>query len=74
ANQLKPGQLVQILSLSEKGKVPQNIVLKVISQKNRGTYGSGFNEVILETTKDSDSIILSKIENIQGVRMIISTK
>ena len=74
ANQLKPGQLVQILSLSEKGKVPQSIVLKVISQKNRGTYGSGFNEVILETTKDSDSIILSKIENIQGVRMIISTK
>lgn len=74
ANQLKPGQLVQILSLSEKGKVPQNIVLKVISQKNRGTYGSGFNEVILETTKDSDSAILSKIENIQGVRMIISTK
>ena len=74
ANQLKPGQLVQILSLSEKGKVPQSIVLKVISQKNRGTYGSGFNEVILETTKDSDSAILSKIENIQGVRMIISTK
>ncbi len=74
ANQLKPGQLVQILSLSEKGKVPQNIVLKVISQKNRGTYGSGFNEVILETTKDSDSIILLKLENIQGTRLIISAK
>ena len=74
ANQLKPGQLVQIFSPSEKGKAPQSIVLKVVSQKNRGTYGSGFNEVMLETTKDSDSIILSKFENIQGTRLIISVK
>ena len=70
ANQLKPGQLVQIFSPSEKGKAPQSIVLKVVSQKNRGTYGSGFNEVMLETTKDSDSIILSKFENIQGTHLV----
>jgi len=74
ANQLRPNQLVQIFSPSEKGKAPQSIVLKVVSQKNRGTYGSGFNEVTLETTKDSDSIILSKFENIQGTHLIISTK
>lgn len=74
ANQVKPGQTVQILVLSEKGKAPQSIVLKVVSQKNRGTYGSGFNEVTLETTKDSDSVILSKFENIQGTRLIISAK
>ena len=70
ANQLKPGQMVQILSPSEKGKAPQIIVLKVVSQKNRGTYGSGFNEVTLETTKDSDSVILSKFENIQGTHLV----
>lgn len=33
ANQVKPGQTVQILVLSEKGKAPQSIVLKVVSQK-----------------------------------------
>jgi hypothetical protein len=70
ANQLKPGQLVKIFSPSEKGKAPQSIVLKVVSQKNRGTYGSGFNEVTLETTKDSDSVILSKFENIQGTHLV----
>ena len=74
ANQLRPNQLVQIFSPSEKNKAIQSIVLKVVSQKNRGTYGSGFNEVMLETTKDSDSIILSKFENIQGTRLIISVK
>lgn len=74
ANQLKPGQIVKILVPSEKGKAPQSMVLKVVSQKNRGTYGSGFNEVMLETTKDSDSVILSKFENIQGTRLIISAK
>jgi hypothetical protein len=74
ANQLKQGQMVQILVYSEKAKAPQSIVLKVMSQKNRGTYGSGFNEVILETTQDSDTALLTKFENIQGAHLIISTK
>lgn len=74
ANQLKPGQLVQILFPSDKGKSLQTIALKVISQKNRGTYGSGFSEVLLETTQDSDSTLLLKYANIQGAFLIISTK
>lgn len=74
ANQLKPGQIVKILVPSEKGKAPQIMILRVVSQKNRGTYGSGFNEVNLEPTQDSDTTLLSKFENIQGARLIINTK
>ena len=72
ASQLKPGQMVQIITPPEKGKPPVEINLKVISQKNRGTYGSGFNEVALETTRDADTAILSRLENIQGIRIVPS--
>ena len=73
ANHLKQGQMVQIVIPGEKGKYSQYTGLKVVSQKNRGTYGSGFNEVQLEATQDPSSSLL-KYENVQRALLIISTK
>lgn len=74
AGQLKPMQQVQLLVPGEKGKAPaQPIAAKVLSQKNRGTYGSGFNEVTLELLREADSLALSRLKGIQETRLIPGT-
>ena len=56
SNQLKPGQTVQIAG-TQAGFRPdkERVVAKVVSQKNRGMYGSGVNDVLLELTEPADA-------------------
>ena len=69
ANQLKPGDVVRMLPPKESGKGIQPISLKVVSQKNRGTYGSGFNEVVLEVFQGMDISGIAKYQCTSGFRL-----
>lgn len=67
ANQLKPGDAVQ-LAATGPGYRPLDttafprVSAKVVSQKNRGMYGSGVNDVILKLDNTTDAERLIKYE------------
>jgi len=69
ANQLKPGDAVKMIPPKENGKGIPPISLKVVSQKNRGTYGSGFNEVVLEVFQGMDISGIAKYQFTSGFRL-----
>jgi gluconolactonase len=71
ANSLKAGDAVQI-KRSGKGFQPVGdaIEAKVVSQKNRGTYGSGVNDMVLELKQPEDAKRLAAWVSESVVRLI----
>jgi len=71
SGKLKPGQTVR-LSRTTAGFRPtgETIAAKVVSQKNRGTYGSGINDVVLELSDDKASAAISKWPRSEVVRLL----
>jgi len=70
ANQLKPGQMVY-LAATGPGYRPTDIRIqgKVLSQKNRGQYGSGVNDVVLQLRRGEDAAWLDERSD-QVLRLI----
>lgn len=64
SGQLKPGQLVEITATGP-GYRPTGarVAAKVLSQKNRGVYGSGVNDVLLQLVRPEDS---SRLRDLDG--------
>src|SRR5262249_48728900 len=56
AGVLRPGRAVR-LTATGKGHRPAGptVTAKVVSQKNRGSYGSGVNDVVLELARKEDA-------------------
>jgi gluconolactonase len=73
AGQLKPGQLVR-LSRTTTGYRPTGdaIAGKVVSQKNRGTYGSGVNDMVIELSDEKASAVINKWPRNEVIRLIPS--
>ena len=70
ASRLKPGQVVQITATGPGYRpVGARIEAKVVSQKNRGNYGSGVNDVMLELLRAEDAAWLNGREE-QVLRLI----
>src|SRR5262249_30538165 len=61
AGKLKPGQEGR-LGQTGKGfrRAGATVSAKLVSQKNRGSYGSGVNDIVLELAKPDDARILAK--------------
>ncbi len=70
SGQLKPGQEVQIAPTGP-GFRPtvERIAAKVVSQKNRGMYGSGVNDVMLQLQRKEDGQRLNELSG-QVLRLI----
>jgi hypothetical protein len=71
ASHLKPGDVVRIAP-SGKGYLPQGsgVEAKVTFRKNRGTYGSGVSDMLLELSHHEDAGEIRKWLGGQGVRLI----
>ena len=70
-SQLKPGRSVR-LQLADERQRPTGVAVagKVVSQKNRGTYGSGVNDVVLELDRADDAAMIEQWTQRQIVRLI----
>jgi hypothetical protein len=72
AGQLKPGDAVR-LTRTDKGFRPTGTAMsaKLVSQKNRGSYGSGVNDIVLELATADEAATVSKWADGSVVRLIL---